>query len=83
MTNKDKSVSAVMYFNNEGELVNFIAKRYLSIGDSFSLETWETPILGYGQINGFNLPTKGSAVWKLDNGDYKYINISVNEIKYN
>jgi hypothetical protein len=83
LTAKDKSVSALMYFDSEGKLVNFIAKRYLFINNSFSLETWETPISGYGRINELNLPTKGSAVWKLDNGEYKYIDISVNKIKYN
>jgi len=80
---KDKTVNAVIYFDDQGKLVNFIAKRYMSKDGGFSLETWETPISGYNEINGFNLPTKGSALWKLDDGDYKYIEISINEIKYN
>ncbi len=79
----DKSVSAVIYFDNEGKLVNFVAQRYYSANSGFSLEKWETPISEYGQINGFNLPTKGSAVWKLNSGDCKYIDISVDEIIYN
>jgi hypothetical protein len=82
-TVKDKSVNAIMYFNSEGKLINFVAKRYMSKGTGFSLETWETPILGYSEVNGFNLPTKGSAVWKLEDGDYKYIYISVNKVEYN
>lgn len=82
-TVKDKSVNAIMYFDSEGKLINFVTKRYMSKGTGFSLETWETPISDYGEINGFNLPTKGSAIWKLEGGDYKYIDISISEIKYN
>lgn len=83
LTIEDKRVSAIIYFDKEGRLVNFRSERYMSNGSSFSLETWETPITGYDRINDFNLPSKGSAIWKLENGDYKYIEISVTEIKYN
>ena len=80
---KDKNVSAVMYFDDEGKLINFVAQRYFSTGNGFSLETWETPISDYKNINGFNLPIKGSAVWKLSSGDYTYIDILIDEITYN
>lgn len=83
LTNKDKSVSAIMYFDDQGKLVNFVAKRYMSKNTDFFLETWETPISEYGEFNGFKLPIKGSAIWKLKNDDYEYINISITEIKYN
>jgi hypothetical protein len=69
--------------DDQGKLVNFIAKRYMSNGTGFSLETWETPLSDYGEVNGFNLPIKGSAVWKLPGGDYTYIDISIDEITYN
>jgi hypothetical protein len=78
-----KSVNAIVYFDDQGKLVNFVAKRYMSKGTGFSLETWETPISDYCEFNGFKLPSKGSAIWKLNDGDYKYIDISISEIEYN
>lgn len=83
LTVNDNSVKAVMYFDDEGKLVNFVAKRYFFLNNTFSLETWETPITSYGQFNGFNLPAKGSAVWKLKTGDYRYIDLSIEEVIYN
>ena len=42
-----KSVTATMYFDDEGKLTNFIAPRYRDMGkNKFELENWSTPIQG-------------------------------------
>jgi hypothetical protein len=84
LTDHGKSVSAVLYFDNEGRLTNFKAKRYYqSSGEKPSLEVWETPIIEYGEISGLKLPIKLKAVWKLKTGDYEYIYGTIKEIKFN
>lgn len=84
LTDMGKSVTATMYFDDEGKLTNFIAPRYRDIGnDKFELETWSTPIREYGEFEGLKLPLKGAGIWNLKEGDLEYIDVTVTELKYN
>lgn len=49
----------------------------------YDLETWSTPITGYGEYEGLNLPVKAKAIWKLKEGDLEYIDIIVTDLEYN
>lgn len=77
------TASATLYFNENGQMTNFIADRYFTQGDKSSLETWSTPIKEYREINGMRLPVKGEGVWKLDSGDFPYIRVEITDIEYN
>lgn len=77
------SASALFYFNTKGELVNFTAKRFGDFGGTFKWETWSTPIEAHQTINGYSLPTKGSAKWELESGDFQYVKIELQQVEYN
>jgi len=76
------AASAILYFNEEGQMTDFVAKRYMSVEDEYSLETWSTPIEEYREINGIMVPVKGEAVWRLSSGDFSYIRIEITDIEY-
>jgi len=76
------AASAILYFNEKGQMADFVAKRFMSVGDEYSLETWSTPIEEYKEINGIMVPVKGEAVWKLNSGDFSYIRIEITDIEY-
>ena len=79
-----KSVTAIMYFDDEGKLTNFTAPRYRDMGSNkFELENWSTPIREYGEFEGLKLPLKGAGVWNLREGDLEYIDVTVTDLKYN
>lgn len=79
-----KSVTATIYFDDEGKLTNFIAPRYRDMdNDKFKLENWSTPIREYGEFEGLKLPLKGAGVWNLKDGDLEYINVIITDLKYN
>lgn len=78
-TDSGKSINAKMYFDEDGRLVNFIAKRYRGT----DLETWSTPITGYGEFEGLKLPVRGQGVWNLSSGDLIYIELQLTEVEYN
>ena len=77
------TASAILYFGDQGEITNFVAERYMSTDGESRLETWSTPITGYGEIRGIRMPMKGYAAWSLSDGEFEYIQISVEDIVYN
>jgi len=77
------TASAILYFNEKGEMTNFVAERYMTVDDKFSLETWSTPIEKYREVHGIRIPTKGEGVWKLSSGDFSYIRLEIIDIEYN
>ena len=76
------SASAVLHIAESGQLANFIADRYMATGDTFSLESWSTPIDDYAEMQGLRLPVSGEGVWHLGAGDFSYIRLRVTEIEY-
>jgi hypothetical protein len=77
------SVSGRLFFDDQGRPTNFTAMRYREFDGHFSLDPWSTPITGYGKLAGLNLPTQGQAVWNLESGDLMYVDLQIEEIKYN
>lgn len=83
LRNMGKSVTATMYFDDEGKLTNFMAPRYRDMGNNrFELENWSTPIREYGEFEGLRLPMKGAGVWNLREGDLEYIELVVTDLKH-
>jgi hypothetical protein len=80
---KGVSASAIYYFSEDGDLVDFVAERYMEKDGSFRKERWSTPISGYGEFHGIRIPTEGKGVWKLDSGDFSYIRVKIVDIDYN
>jgi hypothetical protein len=84
LTDEGESVSAVLTFDEQGRLTNFIADRYANAGTpQSSLERWSTPISSYGEFEGLRLPIAGSGVWHLPSGDLTYIELEITGIQYN
>lgn len=84
--NNDTSISAILYFNEKGELINFISndRYYIPLDGSKRKAQWSTPMGKYEERNGLKLPTYGEAVWKLPEGDYCYAKFTnVKETEYN
>lgn len=77
------SVSGRVHFDDEGRLTNFTTLRYREIEGDFSLDPWSTPITGYGERAGLNLPISGQAVWNLPSGDLLYADLEITELAYN
>ena len=78
----ETSASAVLHVTESGQFANFVADRYMSTGDTFSLETWSTPVDDYAEMNGLRLPVSGEGVWHLSAGDFSYIRVRIAELEY-
>ena len=84
MTVEGQSVSAIFHFDEQDQLVDFVADRYRTQPNgTYQMETWSTPVYAYREFDSIRIPTKGSALWKLNSGDFEYIRLEVVEIEYN
>jgi hypothetical protein len=84
MTVDGQSVSALLYFDEQDQLVDFVADRYRTQPDgTYQMESWSTPVFDYQEFAGIRVPTQGSAIWKLDSGNFEYIKLEITEIEYN
>ncbi len=80
------TVSATLYFNHSGELINFVSEdRYYHRKDgSFVKARWSTPMKDYKNLNGYMLASYIEAVWNFSQGDDCYFKVSnIKELKYN
>lgn len=84
-SNNGCKISAVLYFNDQGELINFVSEdRYYSpTGKTYEKVKWSTPVKDYKEINGIRLATYGEAVWHFPDGDYCYARQNIKDVEYN
>ncbi len=84
-TNGGISVTAVLYFNESGQLVNFISedRYYLNEDGTYELLRWATPLIEYRENNGLNIASYGEAVWLRDGSEYSYARFNIRDVRVN
>ncbi len=81
-TNQGVTISAVLYFNDEGQLVNFISHDRWDVS-AMKQYPFSTPVSRYRNLNGYNLPTCGEMIWHYPDGDFVYGKLDINSVTYN
>ena len=83
-SNENISISAVLYFNDEGKLINFISNdRFETDGKEYKNYPWETPVSDYREFNGYWLPSKAKVIYKRPEGDFCYGEFEIINLEYN
>ncbi len=85
LTNGKYIVSAVLYFNEAGELINFVSDDRAALQDDGTMKVvrWTTPISDYKEFEGRRIPTSGKTIWNYPEGDFTYGVFKLRSIKYN
>lgn len=81
-TNNGISVSAMLYFNAEGQLINFVSDDRTAVSDMKKYK-FSTPISDYRDFDGYRLPSYGELIWHYPEGDFMYGKIHLKSITYN
>lgn len=81
-TTNNTSISATLYFNETGQLINFVSNDRYSISE-MKIFPFSTPARNYKNLSGYNLPTFGEAVWHYPDGEFVYGKFNVKSIEYN
>jgi len=84
-TNRGHTISATLYFNDRGELVNFSSddRAESADGKEFNRYRWTTPLSDYREFGGRKVAGYGEAIWHKPEGEHCYAKFSVREIAYN
>lgn len=77
-------ISATLYFNEKGELINFISNdRYETDGKTYKNYPWSTPVKSYINIKGYRLPAGADLIYSRPDGEFTYGQFKLKDIKYN
>ena len=79
----EKSVSGIFKFSEDGDMLSFEAQRYYGGRKNATLETWLVKTKGHKDFNGFKIPSKCEVIWKLEDGDFNWLNFEITELNYN
>lgn len=79
------TISAVLVFNDAGELVDWLSDDRLASSDGGVLERrrWSTPVSDYRRYGALRLPRRGEARWHTAASDYAYIELELVEHEIN
>jgi hypothetical protein len=81
-TNQGVTISAMLHFNKEGQLVNFVSNDRWDVS-AMKQYPFSTPVSRYRNLNGYNLPTYGEMIWHYPDGDFVYGKLEIDNITYN
>jgi hypothetical protein len=85
LTNGKYIVTAILFFNKAGELINFVSDDRSAMQDDGSMKQlrWTTPVSEYKEFEGRKIPTLGKTIWHYPEGDFTYGVFKLRSIKYN
>jgi len=69
------------YFNENGDFIKFITLRYMENEDK--KYPWILTVDGYSKFEGIKIPSKMKATWKLDKGDWTWLDLEILDAKHN
>ncbi len=81
-TNGKITISAILFFNENGSLKDFKSFDRTDIGRMKELP-FTTPVHKYADVNGRKVVSEGDAVWHYDEGAFTYGRFFLKEIEYN
>ncbi|MFZ4401391.1 MAG: DUF6544 family protein [Bacteroidales bacterium] len=85
LTNGKYVVSAILYFNESGELINFMSDDRSALQDDGTIQKfrWTTPVSNYKEFDGRKIPAEGKTIWHYPEGEFTYGVFTLKSIKYN
>lgn len=83
MTYKGTTGSGTFYFNENGDFIKFVALRFMGNKPDAKRYPWVLTVDDYTVFEGIKVPSKMKATWILETGDWTWLDLEINSIKYN
>lgn len=81
-TNGTNKITATLFFNEEGQLINFISDDRYAIGDMKQYR-FSTPVKEYAQTGDRFTWKYGETIWHYPDGEFVYGKFTMKSIEYN
>ena len=75
--------AGTFYFNEAGEVSRYSAMRYRGDDETAERRAWVIDVRETREMEGLRIPTKMDITWKLDEGDWTWLQLEVTDIAYN
>lgn len=75
--------SGIFYFDSKGDIIRFSALRYKGNETNAERYNWIIDILDYKEFEGIKVPSLLTSTWKLEDGDWTWLELEIVDIKYN
>lgn len=85
-TNAGQTVSAVLTFGEDDDLVDFVSEdrfRASEDGKSFTRQPWSTPVSKYVEVDGRRVLQSGTGRWRDSLGWFTYVEMRFDEVLHN
>ncbi len=83
MTWKGVTGSGVFYFDKEYNFIKFEALRYMGNKEDAPKYPWIITVDDYAVFDGIKVPSRMQATWKLDEGDWTWLKLVIEDLRYN
>ncbi len=80
------TISAVLRFNEGGELADFVSDDRMAMsseGKQFTRQRWSTPITGYQSFGPRTVMSHGEGHWHAPEGEFSYIDLELVDLEIN
>lgn len=81
-TNGNIRISAVLYFNERGQLVDFRSNDRTAVSEGKELP-FRTPVHSWMETSGYHLIERGDAIWEYPDGEFIYGKFRVRSVAFN
>lgn len=83
MDYKGTKGSGTFQFNENGDFIRYSALRFKGNEVDAERNEWVIDVKEHAVMNGIKIPVKMTATWKLDEGDWTWMELEITEINYN
>lgn len=83
LTWNNQSVNGIFQFAENGELISFEAPRFFGGSKDAQQYPWKVEMMKHSVFEGVNIPEVSRIIWKLPEGDFEWLRLTITELNYN
>lgn len=76
------TASGIFQFNEAGDITGFSAERFYKRNEGYTKEKWQVNFKAYKIFNDVRTPSSCEIIWKLSDGDFKWMIMEITAIDY-
>lgn len=83
MSYRGVTAGGTFHFSQSGDFIWYSARRYMGNSPDAQRFEWILDVEEYGTFDGIKVPSRMTATWKLPDGDWTWLMLEIEDIKYN